>query len=195
MLKYKFLTSIFMVALVNGACAQQDVTKPMKDVETSQKAPGASDMTPVRMAEIITKFDEDAEVESNRISFKVRDRDMLLVFDASADRMRILSGIYQASAVPEEIHERLLQANFDAVLDSRYAIANDVVWSVFIHRISSLTEQDLKSGIAQTFTAAETFGSTYTSGAIVFGGGDTNSLHEELLEELENAPTKEDQDI
>lgn len=85
----------------------------------------------------------------------------------------------------------MLQANFDAILDARYAIANDLVWAVFIHPLSSLTEDDFISGIAQTVTAAETFGTTYSSGALVFGGGDSNARHENLLKQLEDAAKKE----
>lgn len=198
MIGSKFLFSVFVAVLIMAGCSQEITSGQDLDIEQAEKqvlGDGSAPMTPAKMAKIISRFDKDAIVESNRIEFKLRNRDMLLVFDESADRMRIISGIYQAGALPEGIHERLLQANYDAVLDSRYAIANDVVWSVFIHRLSSLTEEDLKSGIAQTFTAAETFGSTYTSGAMVFGGGDTNSLHEDLLEELDSAPTEEDQDI
>lgn len=152
-------------------------------------------MTSDRMADIVKNFDEDAEATGNRIVFKVRERELLIVFDNDADRMRIISPILQAGAVPAEVHERMLQANFDAVLDSRYAIANDIVWSTFIHRLSTLNEDDLLSGIAQTYAAAETFGTTYTSGVIVFGGGDSSSLHEELLEELEKLPREEDTGI
>ena len=83
--------------------------------------------------------------------------------------------------------ERMLQANYDAVLDARYAIANDIVWSTFIHPLTSLTEDDFISALAQTVTAAETFGTSYTSGAVVFGGGDSSGIHEDLLEELQEA--------
>lgn len=198
MLKNSILMTVMATVVFGTACSQdgsaeQDATVNEKVEEAV--TPKSADMTPVKMAEIISKFDKDADVESNRITFQLRERDMFLVFDENADRMRIVTGVYQAGAIPEEIHARMLQANFDAVLDARYAIANDIVWAVFIHRMSSLTEEDLRSGIAQTYTAAETFGTSYTSGAIVFGGGDSSGLHEELLEELENAPTEEDQDI
>jgi len=152
-------------------------------------------MTSAKMAEVIQKFDEDAEVKENSIIFELKDRELMLVFDNNADRMRIISPIMQSFNVPESLHARMLQANFDAVLDSRYAIANDMVWSVYIHKLSTLAEEDLISGIAQTYSAAETFGTTYTSGAIVFGGGDTNSIHQDLLEQIENAPVKEGQGI
>ena len=82
---------------------------------------------------------------------------------------------------------RMLQANFDAVLDSRYAVAGGNVWSVFIHRLSSLTSEDLISGVAQTAVAADTFGTSFTSGAVVFGGGDSSGIHRDLEERLRQA--------
>lgn len=191
--------SIWRAALLGsivlfGACSEpQAVLNANSDSMGEQVSETA--MNGEKMATLIQRFDEDAVVAANRITFKVRERDVMVVYDNDADRMRIMSPIVQAAAVPEEIYERMLQANFDAVLDSRYAIANEIVWSVFIHKMSSLAEDDFLSGIAQTYTAAETFGGAYTSGAIVFGGGDTTSLHEELLEEIENRPRKEDQGI
>jgi len=199
----KFITtlSIAVIAFSFSACAQSttdespDLTETPQAESATPKETIENPMTSERMADLVKKFDDNAQIAENRIAFKLRDRDILIVFDKKADRMRIMSPIIQAAAVPGDIHERMLQANFDAVLDSRYAIANEIVWSVYIHRLSSLYEDDLKSAIAQTYLAAETFGSTYTSGAMVFGGGDSNALHEDLLEELENEPRKEDQGI
>lgn len=190
----KQLTHAAVISLVVllGACGPNHTDDESKAPEINS---AADNMTSRRMTEVVKNFDSKSKASDNRIVFKVREREILIVFDNDADRMRIITPIMQAGAVPAEIHERMLQANFDAVLDSRYAIANDVVWSVFIHRLSSLNEDDLLSGIAQTYAAAETFGTTYTSGVIVFGGGDSSSLHEELLEELEKLPKKEDTGI
>jgi hypothetical protein len=110
-----------------------------------------------------------------------------LVYDKNADRMRIILPVAQSGIASEDILIRMLQANYDAVLDVRYAMANDIIWAVFIHPLSSLTQEDFLSGVAQTVTAAETFGTSYTSGALVFGGGDSNSIHEDLLKALEKA--------
>jgi len=187
--------SAIALVLLFAACspiqADDETTKPIIEAETVVE----NAMTSERMGEIINNFDTETQISGNRIVFKVREREIMIVYDENADRMRIVTPIIQAGAVPAEVHERMLQANFDAVLDSRYAIANDVVWSVFIHRLSSLNEDDLLSGVAQTYAAAETFGTSYTSGVIVFGGGDSSSLHEELLEELEKRPSKEDTGI
>ena len=190
----KTIRIVFMgIVLLVAAC--HPTLADDKTQRSDQTDSGGEVMTSERMTAIVKNYDEDAEASGSRIVFKVRDRELMIVYDDNADRMRIVTPIMQSGAVPQEVYERMLQANFDAVLDSRYAIANDIIWSTFIHRLSSLNEDDLLSGIAQTYAAAETFGSTYTSGVIVFGGGDSNSLHEELLEELEKLPKKEDTGI
>ena len=151
-------------------------------------------MTPERLGELVELVDPDAERAGNGYIFKVQDRDLRLVYDENADRMRVITPIIPASDLPEELLERMLQANFDAVLDSRYAIGGGMVWSVFIHRLSSLTDEDLISGIAQAAIAADTFGTTFTSGAVVFGGGDTSEIHRDLERRLEEVLRSENQD-
>ena len=73
-----------------------------------------------------------------------------------------------------------------------YAIADELVWSVFIHSLDTLQQEELISGIAQVVTAAETFGTSFTSGAMVFGGGDSSAIHNELVKKLEEAAKKKE---
>jgi len=155
----------------------------------------SGNMTGAKLAAILTKIDKVAEHDGSMVSFKVKDRELVLVFDENADRMRIMTPVAPAGSVSEDVYKRMLQANYDAVLDPRYAVANDLIWAVFIHPLSSLTEEDFVSGVVQTVTAAETFGSSYSSGVFVFGSGDSNALHEELLQELEEATGKKDKGI
>ena len=63
---------------------------------------------------------------------------------------------------------------------------------MFIHPLDTLQREELISGLAQVVTAAETFGSSFTSGAMLFGGGDSNEIHNELLKKLEEAAKKKD---
>ena len=79
---------------------------------------------------------------------------------------------------------RLMQANFDSALDARYAVAQGRLWGVFIHPLSPLEKDQLLSAFVQTINIARTYGQTYSGGATVFGGGDSNGLYQELLEEL-----------
>ena len=108
----------------------------------------------------------------------------MIVIDAEADRMRIISPIVKNEDVPIEIYTRMLQANFDSALDARYAIANEIIWGAFIHPLRSLSDEELLSGIAQVVTVADTFGTTYSSGALIYGGGDSNDEIDKLYQEL-----------
>jgi len=142
------------------------------------------DMTPERLELLVKRVDPRAQKMGNGYVFKVEERPLRIVYDEQADRMRIITPIIPARDLPDGLLNRMLQANFDSVLDSRYAIGGGNVWSVFIHRLSSLTDEDLISGISQTAVAAETFGTTFSSGAVVFGGGDSSEINERLIERL-----------
>ena len=84
---------------------------------------------------------------------------------------------------PEELM-RLMQANFDSALDARYAVAQGRLWGVFIHPLSPLEREQFLSALVQTINVARTYGDTYASGAITYGGGDSNGIYRDLLEEL-----------
>lgn len=178
-----FRAVLCLLALVSSplclAIAQTDEPLPPPE------AFAETGMTPERMGELLLSVDPETEQTANGFLFTISDRDMLVVYDANADRMRIVTPIGRAEGLPSELYERMLQANYDAVLDARYAIGNGMVWSVFIHPLASLSDEEFLSGMAQVVISAETFGSTFTSGVFVFGGGDTQSLHDELLRELE----------
>ncbi len=185
MLKISQIALISLLSFGVTACSTAKVSSAADDIVNEETL--VKKMTGEELSALILAFDPEAEVNESSVQFALVDRPVFLVYDTDADRMRIMTPIGQASLVDEDILTRMLQANHDAVLDARYALANGLIWSVFIHPLGSLTENDFLSGIAQTVTAAETFGKTYTSGAIVFGGGDTNDIHEDLLKKLEEA--------
>jgi hypothetical protein len=78
-----------------------------------------------------------------------------------------------------------MQANFDTALDARYAVAQGRLWGVFLHPLSPLERDQLLSGLAQTVNVALTYGESYSGGASVFGGGDSNQIYRDLLEDLQ----------
>lgn len=135
-----------------------------------------------QLEKIIRKIDSKAEGRSGFWRFTVADRELLVITDENANRMRILTGVVEIEELEEERLTRVMQANFDSALDARYAIARGVLWSAFLHPLSTLYERDFVSGIAQVVNLAVTYGGTYSSGAITFGGGDSDGLIQELLE-------------
>jgi len=107
-----------------------------------------------------------------------------IITDESADRMRVIVPIVKVEDIEDGELLRLMQANFDSALDARYSVANGVIWSAFIHPLSPLTDEEFISGLAQAMTAASTFGSTYSSGAMIFRGGDSDEKQRDYYESI-----------
>jgi hypothetical protein len=80
-------------------------------------------MTLERMGQIIKVLDEDANTTPNGFEFIISDVPVLIVADLRANRMRAMVPISSLESITPAELERLMQANFDSALDSRYAIA------------------------------------------------------------------------
>ena len=140
-------------------------------------------MTMQRLGEIVLALDPEARVSLNSIEMTVSDIPVLVVADPVADRMRAMVPIRSADGLEAEELLRLMQANFDSALDARYAIAQGVLWSTFIHPLSSLEDAEFISAVAQTVTLAHSYGGSYSSGGLTFGGDDSNKLIEREIYE------------
>lgn len=141
-------------------------------------------MTLERLGNIVLAIDPEAEFRGNSVELTIDDVSILIITDTRADRMRAMAPIRSAEGLEPDQLLRLMQANFDSALDARYAVAQGQVWGVFIHPLSPLQKDQLLSGLVQTINLAKTFGTTYSGGAMVFGGGDSNQIYRDLLEEL-----------
>jgi hypothetical protein len=145
------------------------------------------------MDQVIKALDAKATRTGNSWQFTLEERVMLVVTDTTAARMRIITPIALIEDLPADAMQRLMQANFDTALDARYAVAQNLVWGAFLHPLDTLTTRDFAAGILQTHSIGETFGTTFSSGAISYGGGDSNAIYEqqlkELLEQLEKNST------
>lgn len=97
---------------------------------------------------------------------------MMVVTDETNDRMRIIAPIVGVDELEKDVLLDCLAANFHSALDVKYAVSNDVLWCVFIHPLSPLTEAELKSAIEQVYYGTATFGTTYSSTPLLFGGGE-----------------------
>ncbi len=189
-------TKAFILAAAMGALTVQSSAFAQADPETSpgeEAAPETpqadADLPPAAMAAlalltIVTTIDEDTQLTANGATFNIDDTTVTLVFDINADRMRLFSQIAPSDGLSGPQLRRLMQANFDTALDARYAVAQGQLWSTFIHPLTSLTQDDFVSALAQTVTLVKTYGKTYSSGAMSFGGGDSNAEIQKLLERL-----------
>ena len=141
-------------------------------------------MTLERLAQIVVAMDPDAKLFGTAMEFTLDDIPIIVVTDPVADRMRAMVPIRSAEGLDPEELMRLMQANFDSALDARYAVAQGRLWGVFIHPLSPLEREQFISALVQTINVARTYGSAYASGAITYGGGDSNGIYQELFEEL-----------
>lgn len=143
-------------------------------------------MTWDRLQKIVALIDPDVQVAGTVMEFTLDDVPVIVVADPGADRMRAMVPIRSASGLDEEEMMRLMQANFDSALDARYAVARGRLWGVFVHPLSPLEREQFLSGLVQTVTVARTYGATYASGAMTFGGGDSGEIYRDLFDELRN---------
>jgi len=139
-------------------------------------------MTLERLAEIIFSLDEDAQSNANSFQMTIQDIPVLIITDPNADRMRAMVPISKDMA-PEEVM-RVMQANFDTALDARYAIAHGKLWGTFIHPLASLEKNEFISAVGQTVNIALSYGTLFSGGALSFGGGDSQLLQRQLIDEL-----------
>ncbi|MEL6288050.1 MAG: hypothetical protein AAFQ35_04645, partial [Pseudomonadota bacterium] len=153
---------------------------PDKNSPRAQSVPEGS-MTIARMGEIVGRLDSEAKGVAGRWQFSVEKRTVLIVTDVRNNRMRIMVPVRPASDIAPPLLKRLMQANFDTALDSRYAIANDILWATFIHPLRSLHDRQFIEAIGQTVNLAETFGTTFSSGLLSYGGGDSRGIIERQL--------------
>ncbi|MEM6943043.1 MAG: hypothetical protein AAF416_19970 [Pseudomonadota bacterium] len=144
-------------------------------------------MTVQDIGAIVRRLDEDASgsPDGRMLQFTIRETVLLFVSDPIHNRMRLMTPIKAATELSEEEMLRMSQANFDSALDARYAIARGTLWSVYIHPLKELEETQFIAAIGQVVNAATSFGTSYSSGLLSFGGGDSNALRQrELIDEL-----------
>ena len=153
--------------VVTMACVMTPVTFALSQEAEAPDVPPIAEppMTMQRMAEIIRAIDPDAQAAGNSIQFIIDDIPLVVIADPGANRMR---------------------ANFDTALDARYAVAQGRLWGVFIHPLSSLEKDQLLSAFVQTINVARSYGQSYSGGATVFGGGDSNGIYQDLFRELQD---------
>ena len=130
----------------------------------------ASAMTQDEMEKAVAGIVEVEEAKKGYVVFEHKNVKMALISDVNHDRMRIIAPITKYSELTLDQVKNMMESNFHKALDARYAESNDVVYSAFIHPMSPLSEAELIKALDQVATLALTFGTSYTSGELSYGG-------------------------
>ena len=178
------LPVLFALLLLPLAATAQEATPETPEAEATPQDAPEPDMTLDRLDAILRALDPEAQSNGAVWQFNVGEVQVLVVTDESADRMRALTPVARSADISAEQMTRMMQANFDSALDARYAIAKDVLWAAYIHPLSPLQKDQLISGVGQVVNLAQSFGTLYSSGALLYGGGDSGALQRALIDEL-----------
>ena len=141
----------------------------------------AQSMNSERLKELITEVSDTLQNVGNAFQFVYKEKMLICIHDENANRMRIISPIIEREKLEEEQLLNALVANFHSALDVKYALSDEIIWSVYTHPLKELTDYQLLDAVEQVYSAAITFGSTYSSSSLVFPG---NTNKEEKPEKI-----------
>jgi len=120
-------------------------------------------MTQEKLERIIWQEAEQPEGKGGIVQFIYDDISMALISDENFDRMRIIAPVIRLEDVTQSQMNDILIANFQTTLDARYAANQGVLYSAFIHPLSSLTDEEVYSALGQVAALVKNFGTTYSS--------------------------------
>jgi hypothetical protein len=125
------------------------------------------------LEEFLKKVVGDYEGQTGEWRFEYDGVEMLLLADEEFDRIRIVAPVADASQLEKPDLVNILEANFDRAIDAKYAIFNGGVWSTYVHPLGSLSKDQLISAVRQVAMLRHTYGTTYSSMDVIFGGDAT----------------------
>ena len=130
----------------------------------------SQNMTAKKLGGIITKSADSVAVEGTTWNFFIKDRVLICIADENANRMRIISPIAERNQLDNNAILNSLVANFHTALDVKYAISDEILWSVFTHPLKELSKHQVEDAITQVYNANVTFGTTFSSTNLAFPG-------------------------
>ncbi|WP_430905633.1 hypothetical protein [Maribacter sp. 2-571] len=130
----------------------------------------AQDMTADKLQQIIEKVSDTVDVQGNSIRFVYQETFLICIYDENANRMRIISPIIERDQLEEEQLLNAMVANFHSALDVKYALSDEIIWSIYVHPLKELQPHQLVDAIKQVYAANATFGTSYSSTDLIFPG-------------------------
>lgn len=128
----------------------------------------SQNMTNSDLEKIIYVVADSLRGDTGNWQFMLKNRILVCRTDEKNNRMRIMSPIIEQKKLAYADMLKLMEANFHTALDVKYAIADDLLWSVYIHPLKELGKDEVLSAIHQVYAAAVTYGTTYNSTGLIF---------------------------
>lgn len=123
-----------------------------------------------RLGELIEEHATVLEGRPGMWRIAYDDHVLFVITDEDHNRMRVMTPVVEQDALDDEDMRIVLAANFDRALDARFALADNFLWSVFLHPLRELTPQLFIDGLEQVKTLSDNYGGSYASSDLFFGG-------------------------
>lgn len=130
----------------------------------------SQDMNNEKLNTIYTTISDSIQGSSGAWQFFIKEIPLMSITDTNHNRMRIMSPIADSNSLTDDLIKAALVANFHTALDVKYAVSDGVLWSVFIHPLKELSENQIKDAVSQVYYAHINFGTTFASTALTFPG-------------------------
>jgi hypothetical protein len=92
-----------------------------------------------------------------------------ILCDEEHNRVRIMAPIGELRDLDPDFLALLLRANFDRALDAKFTMREKEIWSLFVHPLSTLADDDLGLFLDQVVTLVRNTGTTFASTELIFG--------------------------
>ncbi|MGF1671516.1 MAG: hypothetical protein ACFCU6_13785 [Balneolaceae bacterium] len=125
-------------------------------------------MTQEKLETIIWQETSQPEGRGGVVQFIYDDIAMAVLSDTNFDRMRIIAPIINQGDMTQRQLFSIIEANFQSTLDARYATNEGVLYSAYIHPLSSLSRQEVLSALRQVAALVHNFGTTYSSDELMY---------------------------
>lgn len=174
MLRVPMMLALALMAACGGAAStvkpEPASHAPSADVDVPAAEPTTAEpMTRDRLESVVTRLSPITDGGGGVLAAVWNEVPMLVVSDESMDRMRIVSPIVETTELTERELEIMMEANYHATLDARYATSEGVLYAAYIHPLSSLTEEQVLSAMRQVAALVRNFGTTWSSDEMIFG--------------------------
>lgn len=130
----------------------------------------SQEMTNEKLETIYTSVSDSITGQSGAWHFYINQIPIMSITDTNHNRMRMISPIADANTVSDDLIKAAMVANFHTALDVKYAVSDGVLWSVFIHPLKELSDEQVKDAVSQVYYAHINFGTTFASTSLTFPG-------------------------
>ena len=149
-----------------------------------------NDMNNEKLGIILEKISDKIEGKSGNWQIVYGEQVLFVLTDEVNNRMRIFTPIADQKDIDKEALVTMLEANFHAALDAKYALYSGFVVSLYTHPLKELTPYQFEDAFKQVAVAAQNFGTTYSSTDLIFGGGATEETPTEKEKKINQKPKK-----